>query len=109
MNPTPRPGDSGKGIMKRKFPNDSTRNVRLRMRAVANGFTPNMPGLSTMTGDEMRKAIQSIWTVLDETGVARTNEGYQMGLYGRVLAAIRRGSLVADEMEPDRKLKRKAK
>lgn len=66
------------------------------MDAVCNGIEPVMPGLASMTKKQVVAALQSIWTLLDETGVQRRNETSpqtHLGIYGRVLGAIRNGTL----------------
>lgn len=79
---------------------DSPKSIKLRMDAVNNGQRPIMPGLASMTKKEMAEALQSIWTLCDETGVQRRNDTaptYHLNIYGRVLAAIQRGPNVRGE------------
>lgn len=76
---------------------DSPKSVKARMDAVYKGQYPEMPGLNSMTKKQMAKELQSIWTLLDETGVQRRNETspqHRLTVYGRVLGAIINGPLV---------------
>lgn len=78
---------------------DSLPAVKARMDAVYNGEMPTMPGLAKMTKKQMAKALQSLWTVLDEMGIQRRNETsptHHLNIYGRVLAACKNGPLVKE-------------
>lgn len=78
---------------------DSEKSVLYRINRVNNGDYPPMPRLHKMTRKEMASHLQSIWTLLDERGIQRRNETCpqtHLGIYGRVYAAIRNGSLSKD-------------
>ena len=76
---------------------DAPDSLKKRMDAVYHGEEPVMPRLAKMTKKEMAATLQAIWTTLDEEGVRRRNETaprVHLNVYGRVLAACRRGPVL---------------